>query len=481
MTSSTTSRASTRWVVLILLGEVGLSLALGFYRLGHKSLWYDEGFSAMASSRGLPGVLKVVRYYDSNMPMYNGALSVWRVVGAGEVGLRSFSVVATAAAVVAIYFLAARLFDRTTGLIAGLLLAVAPFAVRYSQEVRGYGLLLLMVTLGSYCFVVAVETKSSGWFAVYAVVAAASCYAHLVAIFVIAAQVVSLAFLGRRNVPARKVVVTLGVVGVLLMPLAVAYVAGGDNTGVGTPTWRTVPRVLAEVGGGVLLAVLVGALCLVPVVLAWRSWREHGASPETWRLAFVLTCLVVPFLSALVAAVVAQSNWASRYLIIILPALLIAASVAIRRIGDRRLIAGVLVLIAVLAGVKTWHWYTGPAIEDWRGTVAYVERSSTPEDGIVFCVAPARVPFEYYALRSSARDRPQPLSPADPWGNGVHMSQNHDETATTVPGAPDRIWVVSRYTSPDATGVCDIPAAMAGRTRAERRRIGNVLVERYDR
>ena len=47
-----------------------LSLVLGFYTLGRKSFWYDEGFSAMASSDGLSGAFDVARRLDSNMPLF---------------------------------------------------------------------------------------------------------------------------------------------------------------------------------------------------------------------------------------------------------------------------------------------------------------------------------------------------------------------------------------------------------------------------
>jgi len=487
-TATETERPSaplaTRWVALILLAEVVLAAALGSVRLGSKSLWYDEGFSAMWASRGVGGVVDVARHLDSNMPLYALVLAPWRVLGDGEAAMRSLSVGFGALAVVAVYLLGARLFDRVTGLLAGFLIAIAPFAVRYSQELRGYSLLLLLVTLGSWCFVNAIETRRTVWFVVYAVVAALAAYAHLVALFVIAAQAVSLVFYGVRRLPWGKLVLSAVIGALTLVPLAVIILSAADNQGVtDTVTLGSIPRVLSRVAGSWALLVVLGALCLVPLVRAWSALRAGGPSPEAWRPAFVVCGIVVPFLGVLGGALVMGRNWSERYVIIILPAVVIGAGLALRTIGEHRRIAaaGLLVAITALAAVEIVQWYDAPPVDDWRGAAATVLDRSTPDDGIIFCSSPVRVPFEYYALRYPAGQRPEPLSPDDPWGDGVHLWEVSPDTVGDWQDAPDRIWVVSRYASARPFGACDLEQSMAGRDRAFSRTVGGITVARYDR
>lgn len=489
MTTGTEARIdddplATRWVVPILVGEVVLSVVLGSIRLGHKSLWYDEAFSAMSASRGVSGVVDVARHLDANMPLFALVLVPWRVLGEGEAAMRSLSVVCMALAVVAVHLLGAELFDRATGLLAGFVLAVAPFAVRYSQELRGYSMLVLLVTLGSWCFVRAIDSRRVGWFVAWAAVAGLACYAHLVALVVIGAQVASLVFLGRARIPWRHLAVAAVVGGLTLVPLASIVLSAADNQGVtDVVTLSSVRYVLVEVAGGRALLVVLGLLGLVPVWQAWSSLRARGPSPATWRPAFVVCGIVVPFLGVLVGALVAGRNWSERYVIVILPMVALAAGVAIRTIGDRHAVAAgaVLVVVAALSAVGVVRWYDAPAIDDWRTATATVLDRGTADDGIVFCVSPVRVPFEYYALRSPGRPRPTPLSPDDPWGDGVHLDEVDADVAAGWVDGPDRIWVVSRYASPDPFGACDLESSMAGRDQTFSRSFGAITVERYDR
>src|SRR5262249_30208475 len=118
----------------------------------------------------------------------------------------SLSAAALAGAVVVLVMLGRRLFDDRSGLLAGLILAVAPFAVRYGQEMRSYALEVFMVTTLTYLFVRVVDSDEaaapSSWPAIaYGVAAAFACYVHLYTVFVLAAHLASLAFVDRARIP----------------------------------------------------------------------------------------------------------------------------------------------------------------------------------------------------------------------------------------------------------------------------------------
>jgi mannosyltransferase len=480
-TDAPAAPAATRWVVAILAAEVLLATVLGSIRLGHKSLWYDEAFSAVASGRGLSGATEVARELDSNMPLFIFGLTVWRRLGEGDATLRAVAVVFAAASVVAIYLLGARLFDRAVGLLAGLLLAIAPYGVEYSQELRGYSLLVLLVTLGSFCFVMTVETRRWWWAVAYAVVSAASLYAHLVGALIVVAQVVTLLALGPRRVPWRPLLGAGALTAVLLLPLASFVRSAIDSQGVReTPTLSNSPQFLANVAGGwILLAVLLG-LAGLPAVAAWRSLRHRGPSPEAWRWAFAPIGIVVPYVALLGYALLAQRNWSSRYLIVVLPFLAIAAAAGLRRVADRRVAAGLLALVVVVSGVEVVTWYRQPPREDWRTAAGFVVASASAADGIVHCGPFGRVPFEHYLRSVDAQSRPEPLSPLEPWDGRIHLDAAGAEDVSAWADRPGRIWVVKGPDYPlDGPG-CDLTRSMGDRAPTERARFGAIVVERWD-
>jgi mannosyltransferase len=475
---------SDRTVALLVTGEVLLSLVLGFHALGRKSLWNDEGLSAMVSSSRWSDILSRGNPADANartpaMVGYHAVLKVWRVLGSSETVLRSLSVIAVAATVIAVFAVTARLCDRATGVLAGFLAAVAPFAVRYAQEARGYALMMLLVTVSMWCFVVAVETGRDRWWVLYVLVAAAACYAHAYGGFVIVAQGLSLVLLGRDRVPVRKVVVAAGVLVVLVLPLLLLLTSGSQSGSGSKPTVSSSLSVISNMAGGKLLLVVLAGLAVVPVVELARRWRASGPSLATWRVGLVVVWIVVPVAAAFVFAFITKS-WQPRYVIAVLPALCIAAAMGLRRLGDRRIVVAALVGIAVLAGFKMRNWYDAPAHEDWRAVTAYVVRSSHPSDGVVFCIPSVRPTFEYYVDRADRRRRPTPLSPAQPWGAGFHAIGAGTRAVQSWSQAPERIWVVSRYAGANDPGACDLAESMRGRTRTTSREIGNVQVERWD-
>ena len=262
----------------------------------------------------------------------------------------------------------------------------------------------------------------------------------------------------------------------------VALVTAGPGV-TDTVTLGSLPWVLSRVAGGWALLVVLGVLCLAPFEATVRAWRLEGPSPATWRPAFVVCGIVVPYLGVVGGALVMGRNWSDRYVIILLPSIVIGAALGLRWIADRRpaVAVGVAALIVVIAAVQIVDWYRDDSLDDWRATAATVLARSTPDDGIVFCSSPVRVPFEYYALRAPADRRPEPLSPDEPWGDGVHLFEVPPDRVEDWADTPDRIWVVSRYTSDNPFGACDLESSMAGRDRAFTRSVGEIAIARYDR
>ena len=91
--------------------------------------------------------------HDIHPPLYYWLLRLWTTVfGLSEFALRSLSAVLGTLLVLVIYGLGTRLFNRTTGLAAAFIAAIAPFQVYYSQEARMYILVALEGALAALLF-----------------------------------------------------------------------------------------------------------------------------------------------------------------------------------------------------------------------------------------------------------------------------------------------------------------------------------------
>ena len=126
-----------RWVLLPILA---LAALVRFYDMTGPAIWYDEAASVLMSEFSLPLIWSHTTY-DVHPPLYYLLLHGWTAAfGNGVFALRAMSVLAGGVTVGLGVWLVRLIATRRAAVLAGLLLALLPIAVRYSQEVRMYAL-----------------------------------------------------------------------------------------------------------------------------------------------------------------------------------------------------------------------------------------------------------------------------------------------------------------------------------------------------
>jgi len=136
-------------LVLLLL----LAFALRLHRLGYQSLWYDEAVSMHLALKDL-GSLTLHTARDIHPPLYYYLLHFWILAaGSSEFSAAFFSLVFGILIIAACYRLGTELYDRRAGLLTAFLLAVSPFNLWYSQEIRMYTLGAFLGLASLYCLI----------------------------------------------------------------------------------------------------------------------------------------------------------------------------------------------------------------------------------------------------------------------------------------------------------------------------------------
>ena len=151
-----------------------------------RPIWYDEAFAMLFARKGLAamlvGTLSTTGAVAQRIFILSATIRLlwlWmRLFGESLVSTRGLSILAGLATIVVAYFLARSLFDRSTAFVSALLLALSPFQVHYSQEIRMYAFLGLWLTLATYCFRQAANTRDWRWWLGFAVSAALAMYTH---------------------------------------------------------------------------------------------------------------------------------------------------------------------------------------------------------------------------------------------------------------------------------------------------------------
>jgi uncharacterized membrane protein len=180
-----------------LCAVIAIALSLRFFRLAHQSLWVDEilSYKAFVSVSGVPYWKKFL--YDVHGPLYSLVMHFWSAVSKSDFWLRTPSAVAGTLAVYALFRWFVEIGRRDLAIPAALFMALSPFHIYYSQELRFYAFLSLFAVLALIAFerFRADPTARSGAF--LGVAFACACLSHFSAIFLGAAFFVYLVCSGR--------------------------------------------------------------------------------------------------------------------------------------------------------------------------------------------------------------------------------------------------------------------------------------------
>ncbi len=179
---------SERSKTLLLLAAVllvggGLRLAM----LESRVLWFDEAVSLSVAQSGPAGAV-VAAKDDTHPPLYHLALHYWLRLAPGESGARLFSAAAGLLTVLVVFAIGYRLGGRPAAVTAGLLLAICPLHVWYSQELRMYALQTLLIALSWWLLLRALEQRDTASWLFYALTTTAALYTQYTTLYSIAAQ-----------------------------------------------------------------------------------------------------------------------------------------------------------------------------------------------------------------------------------------------------------------------------------------------------
>jgi 4-amino-4-deoxy-L-arabinose transferase-like glycosyltransferase len=130
-----------------------LAAVLRLYKLNGANPWWDEGFTYWLASQDLPGML--LRTAGDTHPPFSYLLyQLWMpLAGRTLYALRFQAALFGVATVPICAALGKRLGGRAAGIAAAILLAVSPFHIWWSQQIRMYALVALLCALSICLFV----------------------------------------------------------------------------------------------------------------------------------------------------------------------------------------------------------------------------------------------------------------------------------------------------------------------------------------
>jgi mannosyltransferase len=299
----------------------GIALAAFAIRcigIGGRWLTGDELWSASLAKDGMWTALVTTARFDVHPPLYYLQLSLWMLLGHSDQWLMLNSVLWGTIAVALLSFAATEIHGPRVGLAAGAMLAVAPAALAYGDDVRMYSMLLALIVLAWYAQARWLRGTGGRLGALWMIASqVAMAYSHGAALVMLSGIVLLGGVTPLLRGDWRQLGRWIGIeviVGALVAPtVLVALMRGVSHAMV--PDFATFLQTwtFLTTGESTLGAVFVTCSLIVLGVLLLGAAMDRGAAPETGMLVFA------PLILAGVVSHVFKPIWLDRTFLFTVP------------------------------------------------------------------------------------------------------------------------------------------------------------------
>ncbi len=378
----------------------------------------------------------LLAHVDAGLGPYYVLLRLWtQVAGDGDLALRVPSVVFTAGAAALTAAIGIRLGGRRVGLVAGLLFALLPMSSRYAQEAAPWALSILAAALASLVLLRLIERPGFAGHVGYALTIALLGLAQSVGLLLLVAHGLTV-WLMRRSGKALAAWLTAAVLGAApAVPLIHRQQTSGATDWIPPISWARFAEAPPLLFG---LAIIAGAV--MALALAAMSMREPVLAVTAWAVAPAAALALVSLLTPL---------WVPRYLLFTVPAWVLLASLALRRLTLLRGLVAVLAIGLLAVPTQLDIRTVGGHTVATRDIADVLRVNSAPGDVIVFgpfANGDQRISRDAVLRYVEERVRPADKLMAQPPRTGGRLSAQEcpDVEIPACFGRPERVWVVRK-------------------------------------
>lgn len=355
----------------------------------NTSLWGDESFTAVAVQENLKRMLEIVAK-DTAPPLYYLLLFTWtRIFGHSEIAIRSLSILLYLGTVLFVYLIGKKIWDKKTGFLAALLTLASAFLFPFAFEGRMYAILVFFVTLSFYFFI---ANNTLGYVLAATAAIYSQHYAALVLIFQFLWRLFTTPDLKKNWL---KVLKPYFFITLLYLPWL--YPLYKQLTMVGGGFWLNKPKFkdiinlyLNYLRGHEIFKWQKYWPILAGLILIFKKWSDKFKEN-----LILLGWVTFPVALAFVLSLGKASIFYDRYLIFIIPGLMLLLAGGLRKISW----ALILIFSIPLLWVN-YHYFIHPTKRPFRELAQYIKNEAAPEDYLINYNADAHHLWEtkYYGL-----------------------------------------------------------------------------------
>ena len=343
------------------------------------SMWVDEGFTVRMARKPLGGLLRILWSDEANMGPYYLAQWFWVRINDGDLWIRSFSALATVAAVWAIWLLVRKWSGELLAGVAVAVFVLTPFVLSWSMQARAYSAAMACAAW-SLVFADKIVEGKRWWFAAgFGVMIGLGTALQLSTACVFAGVVVAVVAQSPTRHTARMLATAGAAAAIVFAPFANAVMHHPNQADwISELTPSRFSSAMMTITGGPLWALLI-ATGLVNLIAAMVR-RDVRARPYLLALAGLISGVI-----GLVAiSIFVRPMFVDRYLIGCIPMAVIAAVGGWSALRARvwSVVAVIVVAVSIVNLGLGWNG-TRPFAENYRAAASMYLASARPGDALV--------------------------------------------------------------------------------------------------
>ncbi len=435
-----------------LLIIIAIALCLRFISMGRDSLWFDEAISYLTANLSITEIINNT-IKDPHPPLYYLFLHYWlRLVPDNDMAVRFLGTILNLLLIPLTFFLAFDLLKRySLALISAFIIAISPFQIAYSHELRMYSLLMLLTTFLIWSYWRASNNGKWYWWLLFFLTALLSIYTHLFSFFVLAGIGIY-AIINHRNRRSLIMTITVGLALAILFIPWLAILAGESQYDLGSfrplhsvsnnPVKLIAAFTFLLFGHSTVLwysglAMFLAVTIIVIAILELRRSRhEDSRQPITYLVVLILCIICIP----VIIFHLRPFFLPERTLAAAAPLLSILLSWALtRRQSPLPYLVGATMLVMVVGSFM--YLFDNPQKPPYREAIQFVAQNHKDGDVILhtsdgsYLPALRYVTLPNHVVLTGDPDPRKPLSVYEAFGGNVWDR----ETAVT---ADSRLWLI---------------------------------------
>lgn len=442
---------------ILMFCVLAAGLLLRIYDLAGESLWLDEGTSIRRSQLSL---INIVFELISNVhpPLYFFILHYWiGLFGDSEFSARFLSVIFGFSSIIMIYRLGVLLFNKHIGILSALLLSLSEFHIRFSQEVRGYSMMVFLTLVSMYFFMRLREGKERKFVWGYILSSSALMYTHNYGLLIILAQnmYVLSRYLLRKNAQHSLVIgwwrlqIVLGLLYLPWLFILLNQVASVQQSyWISQPAIKTLLDTFIKYAGSRRLLILYTVLTAIGLspYLFLRTRRAEGGgvgneyagnTSSSKNVGLLIVWMLTPALLPFVVSQFSAPIYQFKYTISASLPFYILTARGIEQFSSRYLKFGIIALIIILSVGNLYGYFTKINKQQWREVAIYIEKNASDKDVIVLSPGyTLKGIFDYYSKRSDLNKIPFNTETG-------HIKEDERKKIEAVVKGFDVVWLVT--------------------------------------